>query len=223
VRRAVERSDPDFGRALPCTVCGDVARRRALRILDALPVHFRTTTLETFPRDTVTQRAIVRAVEAWERQDDRPWLYLHGPPGRGKTGLAVAVLRRAGERGASINFTVVPELLLKLRATYDHADGAGTELDLLSALASVDVLLLDDLAANRGTEWAAERLFDVLGPRYERRLRTLLTSNLDLDQLEQHLGHARLVSRIVESADILTVERLPNLRSVRVLRSTGTA
>src|SRR5262249_51929228 len=121
-------------------------------------------------------------------------------------------------------FITVPDLLTRLRQSYDRDGGAGgvggaSERELLDDLDGAPVLVLDDLGAERATDWAVERLFGLLNRRHDWRRPTVLTSNLGPKPLAEHLGE-RIAWRVVEmcrrggeaGARFLVELRGPNLR-----------
>lgn len=112
-------------------------------------------------------------------------LVLVGPPGTGKTYTALAAARVLCDRHAFM-FGAMATLLAELRP-----DGALTA----RALCSPGVLILDDVGAERLTEWAAEQLDSVIGDRWLHRKPTIVTSNLAPDALRDHVG-ARAWSRL---------------------------
>jgi DNA replication protein DnaC len=150
------------------------------------------------------------------------WVVLSGRYGCGKTALAIGCVRLAIERGQTALFVVVPNLLAKLRATYDRREGGPREDDLLADLAKVDVLVLDDLGKEQldrhsGTVsgWVRERLFMVINGRYsDDEKRTIVTSNLSLEDLADRLGDEAITDRIRQRARgaLITVET-PSLRT----------
>lgn len=120
-------------------------------------------------------------------------LVLLGPVGTGKTHAAVAALRLASEAGCSIAFSPVVELLDALRPGHDDSN------DRLRTLTEVRVLLLDDLGAEKSTEWTHERLYALVNRRWLERRATIVTSNLTPEQLEESVDK-RLYSRLVDDA-----------------------
>ena len=128
---------------------------------------------------------------------DGAGLTLAGPPGTGKTHLAVAITRALVERGVSAVVVNVPRFLLALRATF-HGDQPRRFDELLELVTGCDHLTLDDLGRERQTEWARETLYLLLDARYEERRATSVTTNLDLGTLRGRLGEAA-VDRLAET------------------------
>lgn len=225
VRRDVPTTDPDFGKALPCPECsrGFLLQQRLDRLWGGLPDLFRGWTLETFCGLSDAHRAIGDEVLAtWLDDPALPWLFAWGESGRGKTGLAVAVMHEYTLRGKTTLLKVVPDLLETLRRSYSTRDAYEADgSPWLASLYAADLLVLDDLGSeyHKGPEdWAAEKVFQVIGGRHDRRMRTIITSNYDLPTLKDRLGHSRTPSRIDELAGerwSLDFSRLPNVRRKR--------
>lgn len=123
-------------------------------------------------------------------------LLLSGPVGSGKTFLGCAVANALLENGREVLFVVVPDLLDQIRATYDHSN-QNTEQDLMESARGVAILILDDLGAHNYTEWARNKLYSIINYRSNNRLPTVITTNLDLTELEEYLGQ-RTTSRIIQ-------------------------
>lgn len=124
--------------------------------------------------------------------------FLYGDFGVGKTRMLVAALYSRLQLGETGLYLTVPKLLLKIKATFGGSTDA-TEAELVGLATSVRWLGLDDLGAERPTDWARAELFQIVNERYDRDLPILGTSNLSFDQLDDSavLGK-RIVSRLRE-------------------------
>lgn len=177
--------------------------------------------------DTVPRPGLVGAIDAARRMaaGELDNLILAGPFGSGKTRLSVAILRArieahmarwplaswevAAASGSvcvmrrpplDLRFLVVPTFLDALRSSIRHAG----DDDPLPTLFDVDLLVLDDLGAERGTDWALERLVVLVGERYNRCRRTIATTNFGLDELAGR-GYGAIVSRLLEDGEAIRI------------------
>src|SRR5574341_1249778 len=106
-------------------------------------------------------------------------LFFNGPPGVGKTHIAVAVLKRVvATRGARGLFYDTRELLRVIRSTFNPVTKTA-EMDILRPVMEADLLVLDDLGAEKTSEWVEETMNLVVNTRYNERRPTIFTSNYD--------------------------------------------
>lgn len=141
---------------------------REQRWRDVCPQRFHGATLEWVEREH--GRPVVDVLDRWRNSAPRPNLVLLGPVGTGKTSAALSVCRADWyDRGLSCEFWPIVELLDGLRP-----DG-GTEV---ADLTDVPRLIIDDLGAEKSTEWTTERLYAVVNRRWLEERPTVVTSNL---------------------------------------------
>jgi DNA replication protein DnaC len=203
VRRDVPLGDVDFGRAIPC-VCREGEMRERLRRRSNLG-HLTSKSFESFDpegRDGPVAGAADALGHCRAYAEAPPgWLVLTGPYGCGKTHLAAAIANRQIELGNEVFFTVVPDLLDHLRATF----GPGSDVtydELFEAVRNVPLLVLDDLGMQSETSWAREKMFQVLNHRLNAELPTVITTNLSVDDMDERL-RTRLKHRDV--AVVITI------------------
>jgi DNA replication protein DnaC len=120
-----------------------------------------------------------------------------GDVGTGKTSLAMAVSKAAVEAGHTVAIYSLPRLLARIRRTYDAEAGEDSYLDFFRRLTSVDLLHIDDLGAEKRSDWVLEQLYAIVDERYQSQRSMVVTTNLDQADLETQIG-PRTVSRLVE-------------------------
>jgi DNA replication protein DnaC len=127
-------------------------------------------------------RLVYQHAHAFAREP-RGWLVLLGGYGCGKTHLAAAIANEQLAQGHQALFVVVPDLLDHLRATYSPHSPA-TYDQRFDQVRNAPLLILDDLGTQHSTEWAQEKLFQIFNYRYNARLATVITSNLELEGID---------------------------------------
>lgn len=130
------------------------------------------------------------------RPGDGEGIVFSGASGVGKSHLAVAIIQSLMAMGVPCLFKTVPGLLESARRAFDDPERP----DVFGTAKGAEVLVLDDLGAERPTEWAQERLFDLINHRYVDGLSLVATTNLGPDELSPRIGY-RTVSRLMEMCE----------------------
>lgn len=132
-------------------------------------------------------------------------LVLTGKPGLGKTHLSYCVAKAISNKGYSVTFIPMPDLLTKIRETYDR-NSEMSEEKLLTLLKDVDLLVLDDIGAEYIKEsekesWAVDKIYQIINSRQNKP--TIYTTNYSSEQLANRYGSKnniimgeRIVSRM---------------------------
>ena len=177
-----------------------------------IPARYRKCDFSTFV--TYPNEQLLRAVKKAEDFSTsfpvvQKGLLLIGPPGIGKTHLAVSVLRDViVEKNIRGLYFDTRSLLSTIRSTYNPVTRA-SEADILERVMKAELLVLDDLGAERPTDWVEETMNLIVNTRYNDRKPTIFTSNYedvpdtdDLDSLLVRVGF-RMHSRLREMCDFL--------------------
>jgi DNA replication protein DnaC len=120
-------------------------------------------------------RTFVRSID--ENLEKGRGLWFDGPVGTGKTSLAILVAKAAKDAGRSYAVYPVPRLLAEIKRTFDR-DASDTYLGFFRRLCTVDVLVLDDLGAEKQTEWVLEQLYSIVNERWQDRHSIVVTTNI---------------------------------------------
>jgi len=196
--------------ARPCE-CREqrLARVRTRGVASVIPTRYRGVSFDRPPvsdmaRDLQTKAAVaeVRSYidQLDERLDEGRGLWLFGDTGTGKTTLAMLVSRTAIEHGRTVAIYSLPKLLARIRRTYDSEPGGDSYLSFFERLTSVDLLHIDDLGAEKRTDWVMEQLYALINERYESQRSIMVTTNLPHEELEDQVGQ-RTISRLTQVCD----------------------
>jgi DNA replication protein DnaC len=144
-------------------------------------------------------RRFVRDLDA--NLDAGRGLWFFGDVGTGKTTLAMLVSRAALELGRSVAIYSLPRLLAEIRKTFETG-AEGTYVEFLDRLAAVDLLHVDDVGAEKTSDWVLEQLYAIVNARYEEERSIVVTTNLERDELVEQVRE-RTVSRLEEMCTLV--------------------
>lgn len=159
------------------------------------------------------QKALKAAMDFTENVQNNPYevgLLFSGPVGSGKTFLAASIANALLAKEFKVLFLIVPDLLDELRASISGRNETN-ELDLLDVARTIPILILDDLGAHNYTEWSRNRIYSILNYRMNEQLPTIITTNLDFDEIEQHLGE-RTCSRLLQMCRVFRLTAPQDIR-----------
>jgi DNA replication protein DnaC len=180
-----------------------------------IPPRYARCTLDTFieyPNEGL-QNALVRARKFAESFPAvQRGLCLIGPPGVGKTHIAESILRKlVAEKQVRGLFYDVRDLLKLIRSTYNPVVRTA-EMDILRPVMTTELLVLDDIGAEKPSEWVEETMNLIITTRYNEKRITILTTNFrdlvdetEVDSLKARVGF-RLHSRLHEMCEFLEYE-----------------
>lgn len=206
----VPLSHPDYGKMQVC-VCRqrDVRQQQQERLFRLSNLEaFREMTFDSFKtkghialneRQTRSLSAAHNAAQHLSEHLDG-WLVLMGQYGCGKTHLAAAAANFVVSMGVPTIFLTVPDLLDWLRFSYGSQE---TNFESrFNEIRDIRLLVLDDLGTQNATPWAAEKLYQIINYRYVNRLPTIVTTNVELDDID-----GRVSSRL-QDPDLVTVIKI---------------
>lgn len=168
--------------------------RRAARWVGFVPPRFADASLDAV---AVRDNAMAAALLGWACDSRQPNLILTGPIGVGKTFAALAAVRADVEVGRAVRYWPTGRLMQELRP------GAPATPDVLAGLLGADVLVLDDLGAEKASEWTTEQISIVVDDRYSNCRPIVVTTN-DLGALAGSTRD-RGESRLLDGALVLAV------------------
>lgn len=208
VRQTLDVHAPGFGKGQPCPECGETRRLEYLRLVSGIP-------WDWWGRYQLVQMdyqsGVRRAVEGWLRavvdvQGDpgrvsQPFLVLTGQPGTGKTHAAIGCAFTLTGSGLSVWFSTAHDLLASIRRTY-NAGSEASERTVLEPARAAACAIIDDLGAEKPSEWTEATMLDLINYRWSRQKLTIITSNLTRETAPD----GRLWSRLLGERVSLVVE-----------------
>ena len=132
---------------------------------------------------------------------------LRGATGCGKTHLAISIIKKQSNNST---FITVPDLLLKIRSAFNG--GTEPEEEIIRTFSNVEVLVLDDLGAEKTSEYSITTLYIILDRRIRECRQTIITTNLTQDEIEKTFG-SRIASRLSAMENIKI--NMPDYRKKR--------
>lgn len=252
----VVAADGGAGTAIACE-CRKLGLGGRLLAASGIPERYQHCRFESFRSDHYDSgvaaqlgRALAESrayVESFLGTDGSPretgLLYI-GPTGVGKTHLAAAVaLELIERRRVRVKFVEFTDLVHQIQATFEPGS-PGSKSEILDGVTEAELLVLDELGAQKPTPWVQDVLYLIINTRYTRRRPTIFTTNFRLDagprfaereeKLDrgaapaglESLGHrlqATLVSRLYEMARPIVLDGVEDFRrTVRNLSLSGT-
>lgn len=171
--------------------------------------------IETFPfnrQPRLNKKKLLTIYDSFEYMEKCQNIIWIGPPGSGKSGLAISFLTQAINKGKNGLFISFPKLITMLyNSIADHSEDM-----LLKKLAAYDCLLIDELGYVEVEQAQVGLFFALMNERHKKKT-TLITSNLGFSQWGTFLKNdhltAALLDRLTETSHIINMNRCNSLRS----------
>jgi len=202
-----------FGQLLPCAcrLDGEAQRRaeeqrqRLARFEDEMGGELAAATLDNYDlgraHNAAARKLMAEARDACRAYVDQPrgWIFLYGPTGVGKSHLAAATARAiARQHDVTLAYISEPELLKYLREGWGK-QGDESEDARITLLQHVDLLVIDDMyTEHRGkgeSTWVDSKLVALTMPRYQHERLTIITSNVQVDDVDEPRLRSRIKGR----------------------------
>lgn len=159
--------------------------------------------LNNFKKLDVIKKDVIKFVEEGKN------IFLYSSiPGTGKTSwmckIANEYIRKnlfSSKFDSLIYFANSSEVMEELRLGYED----GSYKSIMNKLKDSSLLILDDLGAEKTTEWVRERFYEIINYRINNELSTFYSSNLSIEDLEIKLG-SRIISRLGFKAKIIKLD-----------------
>lgn len=179
-----------------------IKRKWEARIGQAgIPERFRDRSLDRYAAENDGQKRALAFARSYAdgffdaKNAGKSALFL-GLPGTGKTHLAIGIALQIMTEGRTAMFATVMRAIRTIKDTWRKGADM-SEADAIDALVFPDLLILDEIGIQFGSEAEKLLLFDVLNERYERRRPTILLSNLTAKEVSGYLGE-RIMDRLRE-------------------------
>ena len=196
----------EYGRRCGCGLVERQIMERKLEFAN-IPEAFKTLDIRSFRLDVYhnedSRKAIANTCAAIKyyldslegMRKDGMGLYLYsGTKGSGKTRMAASIANEMIRTyRMQVKFAGSMQIINEIKATWDDKDRS--ESDLLRALSTVQVLVIDDFGTELPKDWIGERFYSIINGRYQDKLITMYTSNLSLQDLKYD---DRITNRIKE-------------------------
>lgn len=130
-------------------------------------------------------------------------LILHGNVGTGKSHLSCAIANKLAHDGYSSHYTTIGKAIGAVKDTYRKGSEQG-ELEVINGYSKPDLLILDEVGIQYGTDAEKNILFAIINARYEAMKPTIMISNLDMVGLTQYAGE-RVIDRMKEGGGMTLV------------------
>ena len=153
----------------------------------------------TFENDDKKNEKLSEAMQKYvknfpEFKKEGKGLLLYGTVGTGKTYFAACIANRLIDEGYTVMMTNFARLTNQIQGTFDGKQ------EFIDSLNRYSLLIIDDLGAERKSEFMQEQVFNIIDSRYRSGLPFIITTNLTAEELKkpQEICYSRIYDRILE-------------------------
>ena len=153
-------------------------------------------------QDAAISDACRKYVDEWpQMRKSNVGLLFMGDVGTGKTFYACCIANALINKQIPVLVTNFPRLIRIMQATAFDKDN----MDILNRLQKYELVVIDDLGVERGTEYAVEQVYSVIDTRYRSGKPMIITTNLSPEDLKtpESLAYGRIYDRVIESCPIM--------------------
>lgn len=172
----------------------------------SIPMRFRHATLDNFITDTPQKAEKKQYIDRYANafgnkiQETGGGLIMTGNPGTGKTHLAIGLGRDLSNLGWFVAYQNLTELIRSIRATWK--DDTKSEDEIIRRLKAVDLLIIDEVGAQAGSDNERNIVFEIINGRYENVKPTIIISNYSINEVAEFISE-RSVDRITQGGAVL--------------------
>lgn len=172
-----------------------VSRLKKASLMDE---KFREATFASFRVDKDNSRNLrlcKRFADAFDEMVEKnQGLLMWGDVGTGKTHMAACIANNLLGRGIPVVMTSLVKLLEVIQGGEDR------ESDIIARMNSAKLVIFDDLGAERSTDYALEKVYNIIDSRYRRKLPMIVTTNLTIEEMkgETDRRYTRIYDRVFE-------------------------
>lgn len=177
----------------------DMARIEKLKKNSLMDEKFRRTTFDTF--EVIKENARVHKIctryaeNFGEMVEKNQGLLFYGPVGTGKSFAAACIANYLLDQMTPVVMTSFVKILQNVQSFKEEE-----EQKFINRMNGAKLLIIDDLGAERNTDFALEKVYNIIDSRYRAKMPLVLTTNLSLKQMQETMDirYARIYDRIFE-------------------------